>query len=296
MFEGIIGNEKIKKQLFTAIEFNRYSHSYLFLGISGIGKKMIAREFARKILCEDFTTCDGTCKSCLEFNTNNNPDFQEIIPDGNNIKIEQIRELQRKIVEPPIISQKKVYILDDADTLTREAQNCLLKTLEEPPEFAVIILIGVNGSNFLSTIKSRCSILQFEALKKSEIEKYLNNKYGLKDENSSIIEASCGSIGKVDKIVEHQELYGKIQVLINNLEEKSLIDVFTLSEFIYKAQSEKQEILDYINILLSKKVKQNVKYANCINIIEDTKKRIKANSNYNMSIDNMLMSIWEEIH
>ena len=161
MFQGILGNDKIKKELINSVNLNKYSHSYLFLGISGIGKKLIAREFAKMILCESEEKYCGKCKSCIEFDTNNNPDFQEIEPDGNNVKIEQIREMQKKIVEQPIISNKKVYIIDDADLMTREAQNCLLKTLEEPPEFANIILIGSNESNFLSTIKSRCTTIKF---------------------------------------------------------------------------------------------------------------------------------------
>lgn len=296
MFEGIIGNDKIKSQLKIAVNLKKYSHSYLFLGISGIGKKMIAKEFAKKILCEDILSCKGNCKSCLEFDNNNNPDFIEIKPDGNNIKIEQIRLLQRKIVEPPIISNKKVYILDNADTLTREAQNCLLKTLEEPPEFAIIILIGSNNSAFLSTIKSRCSIIQFEALKQADIESYIKNKYENLNIDLSIIEAACGSIGKFERIKDNKDLYIQLQKIIENICNNSLIDFLNSADCIYKLQDERQEILEYINILLLKKIKENIKYINCIEIVEQTKKRLSANSNYNMSIDNMLISIWEEIH
>ena len=296
MFEGIIGNDKIKSGLNKAIKLNKYSHSYLFLGVSGIGKKMIAKEFAKMILCEGDVPCCNKCKSCIEFDSNNNPDFEEIVPDGNNIKIEQIREMQRKIIESPIISSKKVYILDDADTLTREAQNCLLKTLEEPPNFATIILIGSNESSFLSTIKSRCTILKFDPIKNEEIEKFLKNKYELEGIPKSIIEASSGSIGKAEILKDKQELYESITQVINNIENQDLIDTLKNAEIIYKSQEERQEILEYINILLLKKAKENVKYLNSISIVEETKKRLKANSNYNMSIDNMIMTIWEEIH
>ena len=179
MFDKILGNEKIKLELINSIKTGKYSHSYLFLGISGIGKKMIAREFAKMILCEGEEKYCNKCKSCLEFDSNNNPDFTEIVPDGNNVKIEQIREMQRKIVEQPIISSKKVYIIDDADTMTREAQNCLLKTLEEPPEFANIILIGSNESSFLSTIKSRCTIIKFNPISDEQIKEYIKEKLEL---------------------------------------------------------------------------------------------------------------------
>ena len=153
MFENIIGNSPIKNILKQAIKNEKVSHSYLFIGISGIGKKIIATEFAKAILCFNQNEICNTCKACVEFNSNNNPDFLYIKPEGNSIKIEQIRELQKRIQEKPIISTKKVYIIDDADYMTKEAQNCLLKTLEEPPGFATIILIGSNENAFLTTIK-----------------------------------------------------------------------------------------------------------------------------------------------
>ena len=296
MFQDIIGNDKIKKELEDLVKQNKYSHSYLFVGISGIGKKLIAKEFSQMILCQGKEKYCKKCKSCIEFSSNNNPDFQEIRPDGNNIKIEQIREIQRKIIEQPIISNKKVYIIDDADQMTKEAQNCLLKTLEEPPEFANIILIGSNESNFLSTIKSRCTIIRFEAIPNAEVKQYLQKKYDLKEIPESIIEASMGSIGKSENIKDKQELYLAIDDILNNIEKKDLIDTLNKADIIYRSQEDKQEILEYMNIILLKKIKQNIKYLNCINIVEETKKRLKANSNYNMTIDNMIMNIWEEIH
>lgn len=296
MFQGILGNDKIKKELINSVNLNKYSHSYLFLGISGIGKKLIAREFAKMILCEAEEKYCGKCKSCIEFDTANNPDFQEIEPDGNNVKIEQIREMQRKIVEQPIISNKKVYIIDDADLMTREAQNCLLKTLEEPPEFANIILIGSNESNFLSTIKSRCTIIKFRSIPDEQITEYLKNKYELQDISNSIIKAANGSIGKAEILKDKQELYVSIDNVINNIEKMDLIDTLKNADIIYKSQDDKKEILEYINIILFEKSKQNKKYLNCINIVEEAKKRLKSNSNYNMTIDNMIMTIWEEIH
>lgn len=296
LFDAIIGNDKIKKELINSIKLNKYSHSYLFLGTAGIGKKLIAREFAKMILCESKEKYCNKCKSCIEFDSNNNPDFQEIWPDGNVIKIDQIRTMQKKILEAPIISNQKVYIIDDADALTREAQNCLLKTLEEPPEFVNIILIASNEANLLSTVKSRCTILKFEDIKNEEIQRYLEEKYNLIDVSQSVIEASSGSIGKAEQLKDKQELYESISNIINNIENNDLIEILKNADIIYKSQDSKQEILEYINILLFKKAKENIKFLDCINIVEDTKKRLKANSNYNMSIDNMLMTMWEEIH
>lgn len=296
MFENIIGNDKIKNELTNLVKQNKYSHSYIFHGTEGIGKKLIAKEFAKMILCLGEEKYCNTCKSCLEFLSNNNPDFYEIIPDGNNIKIEQIREMQKKVVEQPIISKNKVYIIDNADLMTREAQNCLLKTLEEPPEFVTIILIGSNESNFLSTIKSRCTILRFENIEPSKIEKYLKEKFSIQEVPKSIIEVANGSIGKAELLKDKQELYIAIDTVLENIEKMDLIDTLKNADIIYKSQDEKNEILEYINIKFLKKAKENLKYLKCIDIVEETKKRIKANSNYNMSIDNMLISIWEVIN
>ena len=296
MFEDIIGNNKIKRELTNLVELNRCPHSMLFIGTAGIGKRLIAREFAKMILCEEEDKYCGKCKSCLEFDSNNNPDFGEIEPDGNNIKIDQIRELQKRIVESPIFSQRKVYIINDADTATKEAQNALLKTLEEPPAFANIILIGSNESNFLSTIKSRCMILRFEDIAKEQIEGYLKKEFQMLEIPKVIISAASGSIGKAIKLKDKQDLYEATDKVINQLEMLDLIDVLKSAEIIYKSQEDKFEILDYMMTALFEKAKENIKYLDCLEIVQETKKRLKANSNYNMSIDNMIMTIWEEIH
>lgn len=296
MFEQIIGNEKIKNELINTINSNKCSHSYLFIGTSGIGKKQIAKEFAKMILCLDTNKYCNKCKSCVEFDSNNNPDYYEIIPDGANIKIDQIRQMQSKVSEQPIISNKKVYIIDDADLMTKEAQNCLLKTLEEPPEFVTIILIGSNESNFLSTIKSRCLMLKFEDIKFKDINDYLKKEFPNEEISNSTIEAANGSIGKALILKNKQELYIAIDNIINNIEKMDLIDILNEAEIIYKSQDDKYDILEYINILLFKKAKEDTKYLNTIKYVEQTKKRLKANCNYNMTIDNLIMSIWEEIH
>ena len=296
MFEHIIGNEKIKKELINTVNLNKYSHSYLFVGTSGIGKKLIAREFAKMILCEGENKYCNKCKSCVEFDSNNNPDFQEIVPEGSNVKIDQIRQMQSKVYESPIISRKKVYIIDDADLMTKEAQNCLLKTLEEPPEFVTIILIGSNESSFLSTIKSRCIILNFEDIDSANIKSFMMENFPKDNILENIIEAANGSIGKAILLKDKQELYTSIDKIFNNIESLSLIDTLNTADIIYKSQEDKYDILEYINIILYKKLKNNMNYLNTINIVEDAKKRLKANSNYNMTIDNLIMTIWEEIH
>lgn len=296
MFENIIGNNKIKQSLEKSIKEKKTSHSYLFTGIQGIGKKMIAIEIAKNILCFSDEECNNTCKSCVEFKSNNHPDFLLLQPDGNSIKIDQIRYLQQKIQEKPIISEKKVYVIDDADTMTVEAQNCLLKTLEEPPEFATIILIGSNENAFLTTIKSRCMILHFQKIENAEILKYLKENYDIDNISSNVLDMFQGSIGKAISLKDKKDEYENIEKIIENLNTKDIIDIIKISEVIYKSKEEIFEILDYINIILLKRAKTNYLYTNCINIVENTKKRLKQNANYDMCIDNMLFNMWEEIN
>ena len=140
-FSSLIGNIKTKEMLIESAKKQNVLHSYLFYGTDGIGKKLFAIEFAKLIMCEFHKEECNSCKSCVEFLSHNNPDFMLIEPDGNAIKIDQIREFQKKIIEKPINGRKKVYIINDSDKMTKEAQNCLLKTLEEPQEYVVIILI-----------------------------------------------------------------------------------------------------------------------------------------------------------
>ena len=296
MFENIIGNTNIKAVLEKSIKKNKLSHSYLFNGTQGIGKKKIAIEFAKMMLCLDDNKYCNHCKSCIEFNTNNNPDFLIISPDGNNIKIEQIRDMQKKIQEKPIISEKKVYIIDNADLMTTEAQNCLLKTLEEPPEFAVIILIGSNSNSFLPTIKSRCTIMNFNKITDKEMIEYLQKEYNVKDIDKNMLHMYQGSIVRAIKLKERQEEYKNIENIINNINRYDLVDFINNAEILYKSKEEINDILDYINVILLNKAKDEYLYTNCIKIVENTKKRLKQNANYDMSIDNMLFNIWEEVN
>ena len=295
MFENVIGNNQIKDILLNSIKNGTLSHSYLFVGIKGIGKKMLAYEFAKQIMCEKKQD-NCRCKSCIEFDSSNHPDFMYIEPDGNSLKIEQIRFLQKKIQEKPILSNHKVYIINDAETMTTEAQNCLLKTLEEPPEFATIILIGNNENAFLSTIKSRCMIFRFQPISDEQIKEYMKLNYRMENITKEHISMFQGSIGKAILLKDKQEQYDKIINVIENLNQKDLIEIIKQSEILYNAKEEIFEILEYMNILLLEKAKKNYLYTNCIKIVENTKKRLKQNANYDMCIDYLIFNMWEEIN
>lgn len=294
-FENIIGNNEIKDILNKTIEQKRVLHSYLFCGTKGIGKFIFAKEFAKAILCISNTEkpCN-TCKACLEFEGNNHPDFSVIEPTDGMIKIDQIRQMQEKILEKPIVSEKKVYIIRDSDKMNVEAGNCLLKTLEEPPEYLVIILIAENESMLLNTIRSRCTKLSFKSIDDDLITKYLADKYDINNITENNLRLFNGSIGNAINYLEKKEMYDEVEKAFSNIEEKNILDVINNLECLYSNKDNIYEVLDYINILLIKKAKDNYKYINYIQKVEETKKRLKANSNYDMCMDNLLFSIWEE--
>ncbi len=297
-FENLVGNDNVKQVLTEIIKTGNISHGYMFVGISGIGKLLFAKEFAKAILCNEKTGCNN-CKSCIEFNTLNNPDFQVIEPDENSIKIEQIRLMNTKITEKPIISNKKVYIINNAETMTKEAQNCLLKTLEEPPEYAVIILIGTNENMFLNTIKSRCIRINFNKINDDDLKRILLEKYNYSNITENMLKLFSGSIEKAINLQGKQEIYSEIEQIFNNIENINIIDLLNKKEILLKNKEEIMNILEYINVLFFDKLKvanNKNEYIDAIKIVEDTKDRLNKNANLDMTIDNLLLNTWETIN
>ena len=292
-FANIVGNDKIKTFLDNQIKNNHVLHSYLFVGIEGIGKELFAEEFAKKILCLEKNDEDEKCLSCIKWNSLNHPDFTLIKPEDKIIKIEQIRNMQEKIAEKPITSKKKVYIIIDSEYMTKEAQNCLLKTLEEPPEYATIILTTSNESKLLNTIKSRCIKVQFDCLSENEMKDFLMKNSSI-EPTQAFIKMSQGSIGKLLHMEENHQIYEQINNILENIDKQDLITVLNKSEIVYKEKEKIQEILDYINVYLY--YTKDIKKLNCTKYVEDTKKRLISNSNYDMCIDYLLIKIWEEVN
>lgn len=296
IFENIIGNEKNKDLLKNVLETNNIAHSYMFVGKESIGKLLFAKQFAKAILCENEKKPCNKCKSCIEFDTFNNPDFSILEPEGTSIKIDQIREFIKKVYEKPVVSNKKVYIINDSNYMTKEAQNSLLKTLEEPPEYVTIILITSNENMFLPTIKSRCTKITFNKLSNNELAKILEKEYKYLDVPEIAFKIADGSVKKAIALKDKENEYLKTNRLFENLEDVDIIDLIISKEEIFKNKEEADEILSYINLIFFNKTKTNIKYTNCMNIVEDTKDRLSKNNNYDMTIDNFIMTIWEEIN
>ena len=294
-FKDIIGNTEVKDYLIKSIKQKNILHSYLFLGTNGIGKLLIAKEFAKKVLCleESEETC--TCKSCTCFNGLNHPDFYLINENGETIKVEEIRTLTEKVIEKPIISNKKVYIINDCDKMTKEAQNCLLKTLEEPPEFVVIILISSNENVILNTIKSRCMSVKFKNIDDDTLLKYAKDVLEYDNVSKNLLKSFYGSIGKAIKLKDSKEKYDDIDVLVSNLSKKDIIDIMLDGKIIYDKENI-FDILDYITVCLYSKSNEDIKYIYCIKYVNECVDILRCNSNFDMSIDNLLLKMWEELN
>lgn len=295
-FNGIVGNEEIKRYLTNSVLQNKISQSYLFSGTEGIGKLLIAKQFARMLLCLESQnhTANCECKSCKCFEGNNHPDYFVINEDGETIKIEQIREITSKVVEQPIVSERKVYIINDCDKMTVEAQNCLLKTLEEPPEFVVIILISSNESGILNTIKSRCMKIKFKNIPNEELKKYAVNELGYIDVTPNLLESFGGSIGKAKIQQENQEMYLGLERMINKFAVQDIISIMNEAKIIYDKENI-YKILDYMIICMYSKKNENLRYINCIQAIDKCISRLKSNCNFDMTIDTMLFQICKEL-
>ena len=296
-FNSIIGNDEVKSLLDNLIKTNNVVHSYMFVGPDGIGNFLFSKEFAKMIWWQDTNKACGQCSSCVKFDSYNHPDFIPLdSEDGKNIKIGQIRALQESISEKPIVSDKKVYIINNSDLMTVEAQNCLLKTLEEPPEYAIIILVLSNENKLLSTIKSRCTKVSFHKLTNEDLMQY-SNQNNL-EVNSSLLSACDGSIAKLLNLQNNFDAYVQLDNIINSFYNKDIIDIWNSADILYKSKDSINTLLEYFNTVFLEKLKstKDSKYIKAVKVVEDTKNRLSSNANYDMCIDNLLLQIWEDFN
>lgn len=258
-------NKQIDELLKNTIKSKKIVNGYMFSGNGQTLNYEYAKKFAKMVLClEDEEKCDNKCKSCLMFEDNNHPDFYEINKSyQDSIKIDDIRLMQTKIIEKPIVSNKKIYIINNAEKMTIEAQNCLLKTLEEPPEFVTIILVVNNENNILVTIKSRCTKVSFT------------------EEN----------IQEFDD--ETKTRFEELEKIFGNVEKYLSIDLLNKLDILYKDKDNILQNLEFINNIFIKKAKENAKYLEYIDYVEDTKAKLNTNTNFDMCIDNLILRIWE---
>jgi len=206
-FNNIIGHDSQKNLLRRAVAEGRVSHSYLFFGLDGVGKRLVALGFAKILNClkpqsqrnvnSDMVACD--CNSCRKIGKGIHPDVFVIEYKGlRDIKVDQIREdVEERLYFKPFEGRYKVAIVDEADRMSHSAQNAFLKTLEEPPNESIIILLTSSPQSLLPTIRSRCQALRFERIPIELIVEELKTRRGLSGEESNLIAfLSEGSLGR----------------------------------------------------------------------------------------------------
>jgi len=221
-FNVIVGQERAIKILTKSLKENKISSSYIFVGSEGTGKKFTAIEFAKAVNClnlnKNIEACEN-CQSCNEINKQYCPDLKIVKAIKDTIKIEQIREIRKDIELKPFKIKKKVYIIDKAEKMTLEASNCLLKTIEEPPYYAIIILICSKIDPILPTIISRCQIVNFGLITSLKIKKLLLNRINdlEKDKAEIISKLAQGSIGNAFKLLADKEYFLRREAFLNYL-------------------------------------------------------------------------------
>jgi DNA polymerase-3 subunit delta' len=243
LFSQIVGQEKAKRFLMGVIERERIPHAYLFTGISGIGKKSVATALTMALNCNDPSNDGGClrCTSCRQIVGQNFPDFLKIEPDGQYIKIGQIRELNRQFGFAPISGKFRVCLVEQAEKMTEEAANSFLKILEEPPPANILILCATEPLDLLPTIVSRCQKVPFHPLSSKTIRGWLMHNIDIDDAAAEMLsKLSGGSLGVAigmsegDYLAKRQEWLEEVLDLQKKSKEEALSSAF---EFADKSKS-----------------------------------------------------------
>ena len=253
-FHEIIGHDDVVNHLQNAIQMGKVSHAYIFNGEVGAGKKMLASAFAMALQCEKHGTDPCMeCDSCKRALSKNHPDIITITHEKpNSIGIEDIRiQLIDDVSIKPYTGPYKIYILNEAEKLTLQAQNALLKTIEEPPAYAVILLLTTNAEIFLPTILSRCVTLNLKAVPDEKIKKYLMAHYQIPDYQADVCVAFAqGNVGKAIQLAasdDFNELKASALQLIKRLHD---IDLYEMTEAVKQISEYKLKINDYFDLMM----------------------------------------------
>ena len=325
-FDDIIGHEQIIEHLQNAIELDKVSHAYIINGEKGTGKMLIADAFAMTLQCEKQERIPCLkCHSCKQALSGNQPDIIHVTHEKpGSISVEEIRtQLNSDIMVKPYSSPRKVYIIDEADKLTVQAQNALLKTIEEPPAYAVIVMLTSNADALLPTILSRCVLLNIKPVADKVLKRYLMERLKVPDYKADLsIAFARGNVGKAVALAssENFDLIKKDALdMLRYLEDMEIHEVV---EWVKKTSEYKLEINDFldiltvwfravllfkatndVNMLIFKDEVQEIKkkaahssyngLEEIINAIEKAKVRLNANVNFDLTIELMLLAIKE---
>lgn len=323
-FSNIVGNETIIDSLKKSIENNRVTHAYIFSGLKGIGKKLLAKTFAKTLQCEKqgSQSCNE-CISCKTFESNNHTDiFYVRNTNTKSIGVDDIREqINQKMEIKPYKYKYKIFIVENAEKLTVQAQNALLKTIEEPAGYGIFMLLTDNANTFLPTVLSRCVRFNLMPLPFNQVCNYLINHWGLEQSKAEFIATFAqGNIGQALDLMEDEEFISMRNTIITfmqKLDDYSLVDVFEYAKELEAYKDRIQEALDILNLwyrdllvtkidsagyliqkdlkaILQTKAKQYsvgriVKNYEAVNA---AKRHIKQYANFLLTLENLFMSLY----
>ncbi|MCP2520192.1 DNA polymerase III subunit delta' [Candidatus Aminicenantes bacterium AC-335-A11] len=254
-FSNIPGNERVKKILQAFIEKERLPHALIFAGPEGSGKKLMALGLAKALNCEKskIEPCNE-CSQCNSIDNENHPDVIIISPEGQFIKIDQMRFLIQTAYLKPMVGYYRVYIIDQAEKLNEEASNAILKILEEPPSFTIIILITNNPSFLLPTIRSRCQIIPFSSIKREEIESILREN-GYDEEKARLISLLAeGNLEKAlsfDWEVVFEKKQKAFEIFKNLIKKENIFQTYKRLERESYSSGFKEEFRDFLELMIS---------------------------------------------
>lgn len=328
-FKDIIGHKKEIAHLEKAIEAGKISHAYIFSGEKGTGKRTLADAFALTLQCtgEGEKPC-GKCHSCKQAISGNHPDIICLTHDKpSSIGVEDIREkLTGDVMIRPYSGKYKIYIIPDAEKMTVQAQNAILKTIEEPPEYAVIILLATNEQVLLDTIRSRCVVLNLKPVPDERVKEYLMEQMEIPDYQADICAAFAqGNIGKAVRLASSEDFSAIKSSAMQLIRNAGKMEISELIEFVKDIQVYKISIQDYLDLLALwyrdmvyfkatrdidgivfkdelKTIRETVKVCSyegveeVMKAIESAKTRLNANVNFDLTMELLFLVIKENIH
>lgn len=308
MFEEIIGQKLPKKILSNAIKSGKVNHAYIFYGNSGIGKMTVAKKFSQYLICKNGNAC-MSCTPCKQFLANTVDDFKiiDLYENKNEILVDQIREIVNDVYIRPHIFDKKICIVNNADKMNLNAQNAFLKVLEEPPDYAVFILIASSLSGILPTIKSRSCEVRFSELTSEELKEIFLSVYKtvLPDDIAAI---SDGSIKTALGLINSDEtsilMKNTANAFLNFLKSGSEADMLRIYKIISSNETQKEMLLKIMYTVLTDCFvsqigadKELIKISDCNGIkisddnirnlfliLNELSKRIKTNAGYGLTV------------
>ncbi len=325
-FQDIIGQEQIKEHLQNALSTGKVSHAYIINGEKSSGKEFIASVFAMALQCENQETkpCQE-CHSCRQALSGNHPDIIRVMHEKpNTVSVDDIRtQVNNDVAIKPYSAVHKVYIINEAEKMTIQAQNAILKTLEEPPEYAVIILLTANVNSLLPTILSRCVVLNMKPVPDDLVKDYLCRQLQVPDYKAEVCAAFArGNLGRAKNLATSEEFENIKAEALSLLKYIQDMDLNEIVAAVKKVMEYKMEIKDYLDIcaiwyrdaLLFKatsdvnhlifreevqalrRTAQSSSYEGIENIIKalDTaKRRLDANVNFELVMELLMLSIQE---